>query len=90
MLILTKHRSSLNVGGVTLTIQELCSFTNEKKCSSFRLCSLTLVCIFCRSRVMLHCNGFSRLNVIYVYNSYYHKIQFKFKFWSIWTHIPFI
>ena len=31
MLITSKNRSSLNVGGVTATILELCFFTNGKK-----------------------------------------------------------
>ena len=31
MLIITKFRSSLNFGGVTSTVPELCSFTNGKK-----------------------------------------------------------
>ena len=30
LLITTKHRSSMNFGGVTLTVLELCPFTNGK------------------------------------------------------------
>ena len=45
MLITTKHRPSLNFGGITSPLLKLCPFNKLKKCWIFRFCSLTWVCL---------------------------------------------
>ena len=43
MLITTKHKSSMNFGGVTLTVLELCPFTNGQIAEfSFPFCYFSL------------------------------------------------
>lgn len=68
--ITTKHRLSLNFGGVMSTVLKLCPFTYGKQCWIFCFCSFTLVCI----NQMLW-NIYTMLISI--------KIQIIYKIWAV-------
>ena len=63
--MITKHRLSINFGGITFTVLELCPFTNGKNAEFF----ISVLYYF----------SLSLPNIMkLIHNAYYHKIQIKF------------
>ena len=70
MIITTKHSSSLNFGGFTLIVLELCPFINGKVTKN----------LFPFSYLSLPQPNVTKL----IHNADYHKTQLKIEFW--WRH----